>query len=266
MKTEPHLPRLIALGILAVMVLLAFTGCVSSKYKAAKKNTPLPKLLNVAFAPASLEASLSTLITYNGPGSWKRNAFWDEYVVTLHNPGTQPLIVSNAGLVDYAGAGRAAGVEPWALEKQSKTLERQYAEAGIAFARYTVPGALILTTGAAVAFANTPMVIFGSAAGAGAGATVAAVTLVALPVYYAAVLTINHRNKVSMQREFTRRRLALPLTLAPGETRTGSLFFPMVPNPRSLGLRWATADTGGETVLPLDFLRGLHAAPAVAKR
>jgi len=32
--------------------------------------------------------------------------------------------------------------------------------------------------------------------------------------------------------EFARRRLALPLKLAPGEVRQGSGFFPMVPAPR----------------------------------
>src|SRR5258708_7879003 len=108
MKAEPCLPRIIALAILAVIVLLAFTGCVSSRYKEAGKSTPPPRLLNVAFAPAPLEAALSTLITYNGPGAWKRDAFWDEYVVTLHNPGSEPLTVSSAGLVDFVGAGRAA--------------------------------------------------------------------------------------------------------------------------------------------------------------
>jgi RNA polymerase sigma factor (TIGR02999 family) len=34
----------------------------------------------------------------------------------------------------------------------------------------------------------------------------------------------NHHNKVAMGKEFTRRRLVLPLPLAPGETRTGSFF------------------------------------------
>jgi hypothetical protein len=263
MKADLCLPRIIALTILAVIVLLAFTGCVSSRYKEARKSTPPPQLLNVAFAPAPLEAALSTLITYNGPGSWKRDAFWDEYVVTLHNPGSQPLIVSSAGLVDFAGASRATGPEPWALEKESKTLERQYRDAGIAFVRYTAPGILILGTGAAVAMANTSFFV---AASSGAAATAATATFVALPLYYAVVLTINHHNKVAMETEFNRRRLVLPLTLSPGETRTGSLFFPMVPNPRSLGLRWSTGTANGENVLPLDFLRGLHAAPAHAAR
>jgi hypothetical protein len=62
--------------------------------------------------------------------------------------------------------------------------------------------------------------------------------------------------------EFKRPRLSLPLTLAPGETRTGSVFYPMVRNPSSLELRWSSETTGGQTVLPLDFLKGLHVPTA----
>jgi hypothetical protein len=101
-----------------------------------------------------------------------------------------------------------------------------------------------------------------AAAGASAGAAVSAVTLVALPLYYAAILDINHKNKAGMEKEFNHRQLLLPLTLAPGETKTGSLFFPMVPNPRSLRLQWSAGAAQGDSVLPLDILRGLHTAPA----
>lgn len=243
-------PRLVAVIALSLSVAGLFTGCVSNKYKMAKKDIPPPQMLNAAFAPAPLEATLNSLITYNGPGSWKRDAFWDEYVVTLHNPGSQPLTVSTAGLVDNAGTVYSAGDMPWALEKTSKTLERKYKDAGMAFVRYTTPGLLIVGTGAAVISSAG---IFSAGA-----ATAGAATLVALPIYYIGVVVINHTNKAAMEREFNRRRHSLSLTLAPGETRTGSFFFPMVPSPRSLGLRWVNGSTSGESVLPLDFLRNLH--------
>jgi hypothetical protein len=265
MKTNPRLSRILARGLLALLVLFAGTGCVASRYKPARKKTPPPRTLNVTFVPGPLEASLSALITYNGPGSWKRNAFWDEYVVALRNPGPEPLLVSDPALVDPAGTNRTPGSKPWVLERESKTLERHYKDTGIAFVRYTVPGVLILGTGMTIALANTTFITWGpTTAGAGAGGTVAAATLIALPVYYVAVLTINHRNKAAMEKEFTRRRLDLPLTLAPGESRTGSLFFPMVPNPQALKLRWSTGQTGGESILPLEFLHGLHTRPADA--
>src|SRR5208283_1544404 len=129
-------------------------GCVSSRYLEAKKDTPPPQLLNMPFAPSRLEAALNTVITYNGPGSWKRDAFWDEYVVTLHNPGGQILTITAVELTDLSGTARTAGDKPWKLEKESKTLEEKYRAAGVAFARYTVPGVLIVGGAATLGFAT----------------------------------------------------------------------------------------------------------------
>jgi hypothetical protein len=107
--------------------------------------------------------------------------------------------------------------------------------------------------------------VSGGALGTGAGLAAAAA---AVPVPYDYVRKIDKsNNKNSIVAEFTRRRLALPLTLVPGEARVGSLFFPMVPNPRALSLHWSSGPSGGELTLPLDSVHGLHVqapAPAVA--
>jgi hypothetical protein len=121
----------------------------------------------------------------------------------------------------------------------------------VAFARNTGAGLLIVGAGTGgVAAAGG---IFAASAGA-----IATATLVALPVYYVTVWYINSSNKAAVVAEFTRRRLALPLILAPGETRTGSLFFPMVPNPRALSLRWSSGTATGAASLGLESLHGLH--------
>jgi len=100
----------------ALLAGLCLAGCVSAtKYKMARDDTPRAQLLNVAFPSAPLQATLTTLIVYGGPGSWKREALWDEYVVTLHNPGGQPLTVTTAGLMDRTGIARAPGIDPWQL-------------------------------------------------------------------------------------------------------------------------------------------------------
>ena len=246
-------------SVLALFLGAAFllTGCVSTGYLKAKKDTPPPQSLNVPFASDGFGAALNAVITFNGPGSWKRDAFWDEYVVTLHNPSSQALNISEAGLTDSFGTVRTAGDNPWKLEKESKTLEEKYKAPGVAFARYTVPGVVIVGGVGTLAFATAG----GGYMALGAyGAVVgtAAVTVVVLPAYYGVVLTINHLNKVAMEKEFGRRRLVLPVTLAPGETRTGSFFFPMVPSPRSLSLHWSDEPGSGEAVLALDFLHDLH--------
>jgi hypothetical protein len=251
-RFRPRPPRLrAAFGIaVACAALCVLTGCVSSKYKLAGKDTPPAHALNVHFPPAPLEANLATLIIDGGPGSWKLAAFWDEYVVALHNTGDQPLLVASVTLVDFAGTSRSAGDDPWALERESKTLERKYRDAGVAFARIAAPRVLLTSA--------EPVVIASAGIGTAGAAAAATATAVALPVYGLAIWGINRHLKAIIKAEFNRRRLPLPLTLAPGETRTGSLFFPMVPNPRSLDLNWSNESSSGDSVLPLDFLHGLH--------
>ena len=231
------------------------TGCVSPRYKLASKNTLPARALNVNFPPAPLEAILNTLVIFGGRGSWKREAFWDEYVVTFHNHGDQPLQVDSVTLVDFAGAPRSAGEDPWALERESKTLEKRYRDAGMAFARIAGPRVLVA--------AAEPGAIASAGIGSAGAAAAATATAVALPVYGLAIWGINSHNKATIKAEFTRRRLPLPLSLAPGETRTGSLFFPMVPSPHSLAVSWSNESGKGDSVvLPLDFLRALHLTAA----
>jgi hypothetical protein len=235
---------------LAVAALYVVSACVSSKYKFAGKEIPPARSLSAQFPPAPLDANLVNVITDGGPGSWKREAFWDEYVVALHNPGDQPLEVSSATLVDFAGSPRSAGNDPWALERESKTLERKYRDAGIAFARIAAPRVLVTTA--------EPVAVASAGIGTAGAAAAATATAVALPVYGLATWGVNRHHKAAITVEFNRRRLRLPLSLAPGETRTGSLFFPMVPNPRSLDLNGSTGSGTTDAVLALDFLRGLH--------
>jgi hypothetical protein len=247
----------------ALLAGLCLAGCVSStRYKMARDDTPRAQLLNVAFPSALLQATLTTLIAYGGPGSWKREALWDEYVVTLRNSGDQPLVVSAASLVDHTGIAHAPGTDPWKLEDENKALCKEYDRVGVAFVKSATPA--VLTIGGIAA---------GSAALAAATSTsTVTVTIlqgplatITVPTYLIGRVIANHEDRADIEDEFRLRRLALPLTLAPGQTRVGCLFFPMVPNPRSLGLRWSTGPANGESVLPLDFLHGLHVTkPALA--
>jgi hypothetical protein len=226
------------------------TACVSSKYQRAVKSTPPIQPLNVKFPTSTLDTSLYSEISDGGPGSWKREAFWDEYVLVMHNDGDQALDISSATLMDYAGEVRPAGSDPWALERESKTLEKRYKDAGIGFSRMAAPRV--------IAGAAEPTVVASAGIGTAGAATAATVTAVLLPVYGLTVFGINMHNKAAIKKEFDRRRMQLPLTLGPGETRAGSFFFPMVPNPRSLAVRWTGGAGDDQTTLELPFLQGLH--------
>ena len=188
-------------------------GCVASKRTRQERHAA--RTASQYRLPAFTAAAVDTRYPhrYGGPGSWKREALWDEYVLTLENHGERPLTIDSATLADPAGTSYAAGSDPWALEKQSKKLEKQYRDHGEAFIRAAGPGVVIVGVGAATA----------SAAAAGGPALISAgaagrplATVFVLPVYYLTVLGINHHNKKAVMTEFKRRRLPLALTLAPG--------------------------------------------------
>src|SRR3954470_11695952 len=87
--------------VLGVSLTLANTGCLTCGYRLSDKNALPAVALNLPSSPAiappnspsesastalsSGAASLSSVIVYEGPGSWKKAAFWDEYVVTVTN-------------------------------------------------------------------------------------------------------------------------------------------------------------------------------------
>jgi len=222
----------------------------------AQGGTPRLLPINLATIQPPVVMVLDTIITYNGPGSWKREALWDEYVVTISNQGTQPLTVASAALTDFAGTIHASGLGMQSLEKQSTALEQKYLDAGVAFARDAGPAAVTLGGGVRLVGAA------GVYTGAGAGMAVIAAGVPMPGLYTRKIVSLN---KVYFVGEFEQRRLALPLTLAPGEARVGSLFFPMVPNPRALSLHWSSGTTSGGLTLPLDSVQGLHVqAPATA--
>ena len=241
-------------------------GCVATKYKMAKRNSPPVQPINIAF-PASppLQPTLATLISYGGPGSWKREALWDEYVVTVENHGERALSIDSAALADSAGTQYfPGGAIRGHSRSRARRLEKQY--------RAPRPSALIRA--ARTRGPNHRRRCGRSrsdgrgrlddrfAQGARRGGR--GRTCRIARGYYLSVVGINHYNKKAVVTEFKRRRLPLPLTLAPGESRTGSLFFPMVRSPGSLTLQW-TGEPGTDTaVLPLDFLKELHAAAARA--
>ena len=170
------------------------------------------------------------------------------------------LAVDTAALTDLQGTPQFPGTEPWALEQLSYTNWDKYGKKGVKL--LAGAGALMLY-GVAVEAAALSSFLAG-------GATTGAVVIVdVIPVVavvdIAVVAVMNHNNKVKVQEEFNRRRLSLPLTLPPGKSVAGSLFFPMTPGPQRLRLKGRSGDTPFELVLELKPLAGLHLKPAAAK-
>jgi hypothetical protein len=251
----PSLP-FFHMGVIATLLgaNLLFAGCVSSKYRAASTSQGQPVEMKLELGGTPVKGRLDAIIIYQGPGSWKKSAYWDELLVTLVNDTADPVTLVDAGLVDYFGTVMPAGTDPWKLEKDSRLQRDRYLDAGVNFALNTL-GYVALTYGAVATGAVTGATLTGSWGGMAAGGMAG---LVAVPVTAVVVFANNVKHRHAIEREFDRRRITLPLALGPGEARSGSLFFPMAVGPRSLRLGWSSASATGTSLLPLSALAGLH--------
>jgi len=257
----PHLAVKTFLLCVVAAGALACTGCLSTKYKLEKTATqPIPFNLTAPTDPAlPLEATLHTIIVMHGPGSWKREAFWDEYVVSLANRGAAPVAIESVTLTDFQAQAIAPGDDPWALESATKTWWEKTKDSQVGNLVVLGVGAVSLATTLAIASIAADGGILAPATAAGSLlGTAAAVTLVATPIYAVTVVAINFHNKKEVATEFNRRRLALPRTLAPGELAQGSLFFRLAPGPQRLVLHCRVNDAPRDIMLELGPLSGLH--------
>jgi hypothetical protein len=247
----------------AIATVVALAGCVSAKYKLAKKETP-PTALNFRASQPAAETVLHTVIAYDGPGSWKRKAFWDEYVLTVANRSGLPLTIESATLLDYQDQRLSPGSEPWSLEKQSKTWWQNVKSNDTG--RLLTLGAGTVVVGTAVVATAGTVVLGGAAGGIAAGAAAVGAAAIALPIYAVVSVVGNVKGRHRIEAEFNRRRLVLPATIPPGQSAEGSLFFRISPGPKRLILAGRAGDEPQELTLDLAPLAGLHfkAPPSTA--
>jgi hypothetical protein len=217
MNPTPHsIPsKLPARGLrlsLALCSILLASGC-ATQGTLLVTNPTRPVVLNLAAAPQSpAEAHLVSIITPEGRGSWKRSAAWDEFSLRLANRASGPLQVEEAVLVTAAGDFLVPGRDPGDLERQGRNWwQNTKASTASQAAAYSLG-----------AFALGPGILLGP--------------VIAAPAYTAGFVGI-HRLKARIAAEFQRRRLVLPMTLAPETTVVGSLFFRISPRPKALVLR-----------------------------
>lgn len=270
-----------ALSSLLVATALLLSGCVTRGYQLAEKNTPPAIALQLTSTspttspaanptpasetglsapPAAVPApspaiTLQSVIVYEGPGSWKRQAYWDEYVVAITNSGETPLVVASSTLQAGNNPPLPPGDNPWHLEARSKKMmvDRALGRTG----SYVAAGAGAAAAGAWAASLGAPATWAGSAASATALGAAGAVAVVALPVV-ATKIVVDRKARHVVEAEFTRRRLALPLTIAPGATAHGSLFFCVTPSPQQLAFHCTVGDHELDPVIDLSPLAELH--------
>lgn len=248
-------------------VLLA-TGCAQPRLL-GRATEPEPGVV-AATEAAGFELAVDDVIYRNGPGSWARNARWDEYALTLANTGDAPVQVERIALVDSLGDATEPAHARRALVKGTKRSLAKHRRLGFDVAAGAPPvgaiaggvalvyGGAGVTTSVAASSFMSGTTASSSALAAGAGIALGGVALVGYGVYQ---LVQNGR----IDDAIAARALTPTIALAPGETVRGSAFFPMVPAPASIEVTLRDAGGGRRVVnVPLSApLAALHLrAPA----
>lgn len=252
------------LSILLAASVFGLAACGGSKLvKPAAPPAPIEASLATA-TDAALGARLEWVIVRGGPGSWAKNADWDEYLIRVRNVSTTPVQITGVSVVDSLGQANATLGKRKALIKASRKNARRYEDSDLNVVA-GLSGTSITAAGIGVGLG------VGSAAAAGggmlAGAAGAAAFLAVAPAFAAVGIFRGVRNgQVSNRLED--RQSKLPATLAAGEEQSLDLFFPLSPSPSRVQITYADAN-GAAHQLDIDtreLLAGLHlgAAPATA--
>lgn len=249
-------------ALLAVLGVLAGSGCGSPAYRMKQQPTPPSARGTVKAEAGGVEMSVDALIVYEGLGAWKHHAYWDEYRVTFANHGPAAATIAGVTLGDVLDRAVAPGDDPWGLDKAGRKheqfLKRLGAPADAPLSAMSRSKQLLTGTAAVGGLA----LIYGGVGAATVGpALVFAgpfLLLVAAPVVAANHFLVDPGNKELVRAEFNRRRLPLPCEIPPGGTVSGSLFFPLTPGPEHLDAIVRTAGGSSELRVELPGLEGLH--------
>ncbi len=247
--------------VAAAVLSLCLAGCGGSKVLKEPEPHEVAQLLAVA-SDQHLSVTLDWVIVRDGPGTWAKNAFWDEYLLRVSNRSGSPIQLTELIVIDSLDTRIAVQSSRKHLVKGSRKTARRYKETGIKVRAGSGRG----TMGVAAATAGGAVIGAGAGAGtiagaAGGAAVVGALVLAPVLAVGSIVRGVNH-SKVNTQ--IAQRQTLLPLDVPAGDELMLDLFFPLAPSPGSIEL--AYSDTTGEHVIVVDtrvVLSGLHIESSV---
>lgn len=256
--------RSVLLAILFFSLSSGLAGCGGTKVL----KDPEPLVLTESLANAKDEyvnATLDWVIVRDGPGTWARNADWDEYLLTISNSSEEPLRITSLTVVDMQTVAVAPGTNRKELVKGTKQALKRYKGSGVDVKAGRGTGTMIAAgVGATVVGIGVgTAVAAGSALGAGAagvgsaGAVAGGLLLIGPALAVGGV--VRGMNNSAVNNEIEQRQTVLPLNVEPGTEIQTDLFFPISPSPKQVELVYS--DSNGEHRLVIDtskVLQGLH--------
>lgn len=244
-----------------LLFLVALIGCGGTKV--LKEAQPIE--IDQALATVSdqhVTATLDWVIVRDGPGTWARNANWDEYLLRVSNQSDQPIQVTELIVVDSLNTRIESRPGRKQLVKGSKETARRYKESGIKVHAGSGTRKMLVAGAAAGGAAAGAAAGAGTAfVGAGVGAAVgAAIVLVPALAIGGIVRGVNNR---AVNDQIEQRQTILPFEVPAGDELMLDVFFPLAPSPGTVDLVYS--DAAGEHVIFIDTsaaLSGLHIEPS----
>ena len=242
-------------ALVCMFLVAALAGCGGTKIL----KEPEPLVLEgplVANSDDRLAVDLDWIIVRDSPGTWARNADWDEYLIQIRNTSGDPVQVTSIRVFDSGEVGHESVPNRKKLVKGSRKTARRYRGEGLEVKAGLGGGALVVAGGvaASVGMSAGAAAVYGSTATA-AGAAGA---LLLAPVFITGGV-IKGVNNSKVNSEIENRQTLLPMEVGPNESRPVNLFFPIAPSPSRVEVNYV--DSIGEHLLVLDTseaLAGLH--------
>ena len=117
------------LGIVLVGAAL-LGGCGGTKV--LKEPRPMQAMQPLAAsADQRLKVTLDWVIVRQGPGTWAKNADWDEYLLRVSNLSDQPIQITRLMVVDSLNTPIDSQASRKKLVKGSKKTARRYKDSGL---------------------------------------------------------------------------------------------------------------------------------------
>jgi hypothetical protein len=255
MKTTIFRTDIYRITVLAIFAAAGLTGCGGTKMLKEPEPLGVPHSLASA-SDQRLRATIDRLIVRDGPGTWARNADWDEYQIRVTNMGDESLQITSVTVTDSLGTLLESGESRKQLVKGAKETKRRYKGAGIEVKAGWGAGT-ILTVGA-VGFASVA-----SAAGAagmlttgGAVAATGGLILVPAMAMTGVMRGVNNRK---VNKEIESRQTTLPVDVLEHDEKALDIFFPLAPSPQQVEIRYVDAEGAHALIIDTSTaLDGLH--------
>jgi len=247
-------------------ILVLLTGCGGTKLL----TEPLPIDVTsplVAVNNDSIRVSLLGIIVRDGPGTWARNADWDEYLLTIANLTDSAIEIKEVNLTDLLGVVLMTNSDRRELVRLSRDMVNRYEDSdleitsGIGAGTVLTAGGAIIAVGTAAAVSVAPAAALGGAASVGLAPAMLAGAVLLSPVF--AVAGLKRMSNVSkVSRVIEERSTDFPLMINSKEEVLIDLFYPLAPSPLQLEINYGDSSGDRNYILNTEtVLSGLHILP-----